>query len=212
MLANRLRMSGRPLPSVEFVEYQDDGNALTTYTFASSTYDAGVLVIAVHGKRSGGGTYAISSVTVDGASASEVVQQDVAGASNPTVSGLYAITLASQTTGSIAVTFSVAQLRSAIGVFLLPNGFSADSTGTDARETSGTVSATVGGSGSGVYIAACTSNGGTTTWTNVTEQYDNAVVGNSFTTASAGTEVSSGSVTISATTSYSSLVAARFVA
>jgi hypothetical protein len=212
MLVHKLMGAKGVASPALYDSYQDSGSELTTYTFASDTYESGVLLIAAHGKRLGSSAYSISSVSLGGSSATEVIQVSAPG-SNRTVVGFYQIPLATSTTGQIAVTFSVAQLRAAIGVFLLPSAYELQSQTSTTVDSGNTASLTLGDASTGWYFAASTNNGGETTWGNITEVYDNAVAGNAFTAASGAFVSGSGSlnVTAASSTTFSAVIAAKFV-
>jgi len=195
-----------------FIETKEDVDNRTIYTFPVSGYDAGVLAIAIHAKKTGSSSNTISSVTVGGNAATEAVQISSPG-SNTFVTGVYYISLASSFTGDIVVTFGDPQLRAAIGTFSLPTGVSPDFT--DSAEATGATSLTIGDASQGLYIVGVSVNDNNSiSVTNSTEVYNFQMESNAFSEAWGGFDSSSGSKTFDVTLSNPSqvqcAVAARF--
>jgi len=204
ILAERLRSvrlaAGGAALEGNFIETKEDGSNRTIYTFSVSGYDAGVLAITIHAKRSGGSSNTISSVTVGGNAATEVVQISSV-ASNAFVTGIYYISLASSFTGDIVVTFGNTQLRAAIGTFSLSAGVSPDFTDSDQGTTS--TSLTIGDVSEGLYIVGVSSNStDTVSVTNSTEVYNFQMESNNFAEVWGGFDLSSGSKTFDITATY----------
>lgn len=195
-----------------FIETGDDGSDLTTYTFSVSGYDAGVLAIVIHAKKTGSSANTISSVTVGGNAATEAVQISSFG-NNTFVTGVYYISLASSFTGDIVVTFGTSQIRAAIGTFSLPAGVSPDFT--DSAEATGDTSLTIGDASQGLYIVGVSLNDNNgVSVTNSTEVYNFQMESNAYSQAWGGFNSSSGSKTFDVSLSNPSqvqcAVAARF--
>ena len=213
-LPSRLRMgvvtTGSALGG-NFIETKEDGDNRTTYTFSVSGYDAGVLAIAIHGKKVQSAANTISSVTVGGNAATEAVQISSLG-SNTFVTAVYYISLASSFTGDIVVTFGAGQLRAAIGTFSLSAGVSPDFTDS-ARDTTST-SLTIGDASQGLYIVGVSANSNNSvSVTNSTEVYNLQMENNSFSEIWGGFDSSSGSKTFDvslASGNFHCAVAARF--
>ena len=213
-LPSRLRMgvvtTGSALGG-NFIETKEDDDGRTTYTFSVSGYDAGVLAIAIHGKKRFSAANTISSVTVGGNAATEAVQISSLGG-NTFVTGVYYISLASSFTGDIVVTFGAGQIRTAIGTFSLSAGVSPDFTDS-ARDTTST-SLTIGDASQGLYIVGVSAaSNNSVSVTNSTEVYNLQMENNSFAEIWGGFDSSSGSKTFDvslASGDFHCAVAARF--
>lgn len=155
-----------------------DATDLTTYSFNAvdlgSTTLGGYAVIAVH--ASGNNTGAISSVTVNGNAATELVK--VSGSTSAAVAGFYIYPAASLSSANIVVTMGALKSRCAISIWRVTGISSMTPFHTASAFSDGTVNTasininTVSG---GILIASVIRGGaqsGTATWTGATEAYD----------------------------------------
>jgi len=158
-----------------------DANNLTTYTFSNHSIGTASATRKVVVCIAGNGTAAgrsVSSVTVGGASATELIDYQ-----NPTgtdqVSAMYQIDVSSGTTANIVVTFNDTMADMGIGVFAVYDAaVSVTATDTDPSEP-GALSINV--PANGVVIACSRSDNGTTcTTTGVTEAYDENIDSNRY--------------------------------
>lgn len=146
----------------------------TTYTFAAHSLSTASadrkIVVAVYGQRV---SVAVSTLTVNGVSASLVKAQPVSSADR-TVE-LWQAAVPTDATGDIVVTFSGGNsAHCSIGVWAVYGaGSAAHATlGNASNPSTGTIDVPSGG----VLIAASVNNNGSTnTWTGPTEKYDAAL-------------------------------------
>jgi hypothetical protein len=194
-------------PSVSYITSATDSVGRTTYNFTSTSFgsasDRSLVIVGVSGYD--GKSESISSVSVGGVAATQIVQSTSATA----MSGIFAAVV-SGTSGTVSVTFGSAVTAAAIGVWAAYNLSSTTAFNTNSNLlTSGTsISANVNTPSQGVVIAVGTIAAGanrTFTWTGVTERYDTSfsstrtTSGGDFTTTSAESPrtvsyISSGSI------------------
>jgi hypothetical protein len=168
-----------PPKAATYVTSVSDGTDLTTYSFSAvdlgSTDLGGYSVIAVH--ASGNNTGAISSVTVDGNAATELVK--VSGSTTAAVAGFYIYPAASLSSANIVVTMGALKSRCAISTwrvtgissttpFNTASAFSDNSVNT----SSISINTTAGGILIASVIRGGAQSGTTSTWTGATEAYD----------------------------------------
>jgi hypothetical protein len=180
---------------------------LTTYTFAAQSLGvaAGDRLIAV-GIGSAGNTTTISSVTIGGVSASQVVAAD-GGSGNSRIAAIWVAAVPTGATGNVVVTFGSGMVHCSIDVYRLV-GASATTyhTATDITITSNAESASLNLVANGAAIGVFHTNGGatrTTTWTNLTEQTDRVVEAPYATSTAANATTETQALTITATASGS---------
>jgi hypothetical protein len=167
-----------PPKAATYVASVTDATDLTTYSFNTvnlgNTGLGGYVVIAVH--ASGNNTGAISSVTVDGNVATELVK--VSGSTTAAVAGFYIYPAASLSSANIVVTMGALKSRCAISIWRVAGissmtPYHTASAFSDASVSTSSISInTLSG---GILIASVIRGGaqsGTATWTNATEAYD----------------------------------------
>jgi hypothetical protein len=147
---------------------------LTTYTFTSRALGAEpavgetrYIVISTGGNQSAGTT--ISSVTVAGISAAQVVQ------SSSVPCGIFIVEVPTGTTGNVVVTFSGGVFGAGIGVYRLigPSGLAAFATSNVNTHTSGVASGNIDIPSGGACIAVANGiDAGTYTWAALSENFE----------------------------------------
>lgn len=194
-----------------------DGSTTTTYTFTSraiGTAATGRRVIV--GVSSGAGSSAtISSVTIGGNAASQVVFLDGT-VSASTISALYILQVDAGTTATIVVTFSGSRTSCGIGVWAAYDLLSSTATFTGTSSASppsvGSVSCSAGGIivAQGIVYSGSTS---TFTWSGLTERFDEQLVSQVAQTGASDAFVSAQSgLTVTATPSVTRTNASLSVA
>jgi len=148
-----------------------NNTTLATYTFSSCDLGAGTTNKRVIVGTSGAGNVGnevIQSVTIDGITATEVIQNDSAGGGRP--AGLYYADTNS-TTGDIVVTFDTSCTEAGIGVWSTTADATPFDTGSStANPGVATIEGPEDGFTIGYYLSA---TGGTGfAWTNLTEDFD----------------------------------------
>lgn len=177
-----------------FLQGTSSTSDLTTYTFSSQntgTAAADRYIIVAIESRSATSGRTISTVTVGGESATQVVQQTNS-TSGANVCGLYIVALPTGTSGDVVVTFSGGMARAAIQLYRADDLASATAVDTDnsvANAPSVTLTTAAG------FAVGCVFSQNTTTasWANLTEDSEEAPEGTPCTSASATT--SAGTVT-----------------
>jgi len=156
------------------------GSSATAYTFSSQALGTAgatrMIVINVTGSSNSGGATPINTLTVAGVSAVKAKEQVSSGEAGYSQDIWYA-PLASGTSGDVVVTFSGAQARCGIGLMAV---YDADDSPTFTNGNSDDpMVATISCPAKGIIIGSCTMNADegvpTTTWTNLTEKYDQQV-------------------------------------
>ena len=156
------------------------GSSATAYTFSSQALGTAgatrMIVINVTGSSNSGGATPINTLTVAGVSAVKAKEQVSSGEAGYSQDIWYA-PLASGTSGDVVVTFSGAQARCGIGLMAV---YDADDSPTFTNGNSDDpMVATISCPAKGIIIGSCTMNADegvpTTTWTNLTEKYDQNV-------------------------------------
>ena len=183
--------------TVSFAGSTVDTSNTTNYTFSShaiGTADASrFVVVIVSSSRATGGARTVSSMTIGGQSAALMVRQT---SDNGDCNEIWGALVTTGTTGDIVVNHSSSMGSCGIGVFATYNAdqnyfFTASTEGT-------TSSATVVIPENAICIAGhrVTDNLNATTWTNITEAYDENIEDNDHTGGSTSTD---GTTTITAT-------------
>lgn len=163
-------------------------NASTPYTFASHALGTAAtgrrIIIAVAGSPSN--TMIPSGVTVGGSAAALVTGTDIAAISAGI--SIWIIQVNTGTTADIVVTFPTTTARCGIGVWAAYDLQSTTRTAADSTTGSTPLSRSIDVSAGGIVIGAAVSNSSlrTHTWTNLTENYDQAVGGGGGTTQHSG--------------------------
>lgn len=208
MLAPMLR-AGRMTPTLSYRATYTNTTDLTTYSFTNC--DIGPVgssavrevVVVVHG--SAAATRDVNSVTIGGVAATQQVDPTTIG-----VASIFNATINTGTTATIDVVFSGAMLNCTISVYAIYSvkGVTGTAVFQNTVGATGTTFSVTNGSRTGaVWIAAITYQDAltsTTTWTNVTEFYDDVVETRSRSNAGAASApYSFSSFTITATTGAS---------
>lgn len=178
--------------AVTYNNAYSDGTNLTTYSFAGVTLGVGYSVITIHGRQSS--NRSISSVTIDGVTATEHVQL-----TSGNCVGIFGAQCASAS-GTVSITFSAGMDLCAIGSYLLDGVGSTVLADTGSASSTNTLNdtVTVVSGGAVIAIAAAGSTPGLTGWTNLTQNYNTLVTSFRSTGASADV-VSSGSLSVTCT-------------
>jgi hypothetical protein len=163
----------KPRPSLVFVGSTFSAVDTDPYTFTAAGLGAPghfrTIIVGIHCEDAAT-NYSISSVTVQGFTATQVV----ASANSPAIkAALYAVTVRSGWTGDVVVDFSEGITSCGISVWAAYNLDSNTAVATTTA-TADNTGMTVITKGDGIVIAAATnaSNSDTCTWTGVTEAYD----------------------------------------
>ena len=195
------------LPTSTYITNRTDGVARTSYSFNGTSIGGPGLIIVGCSYTNSSSSSSIGSLTIGGVSATKI-NQVVADNSTKASATLFALRVTAGTTADIAVNISGPTVRNmGISVFRVQNNNS------DTITVSGTGSQTYGASVSttltsiltnSVIIAINTSRDYTgsvqpTNWTNVTERYDNIIIGNDYMSGGDTTSSDGGSLTITAT-------------
>lgn len=165
-----------PAATVSLTDSPVSTSNLTAYTFPSAAIgsaDANRIVVVGVGGATSGGARTISSVTIGGVSAAQVIDHSSANAGNH--SKIWAAAVPTGTTADIVVTWSAGMFNCGIGVWAAYDCLITASHTAQDNVTASTSSLFVpeGGIGIGYFF-----NGGgssTYTWTGLTEDFDEAV-------------------------------------
>jgi hypothetical protein len=157
--------------TVSFTDSSVDGTDLTTYTFSTQalgTASSDRKIVVGTGTVTGGGA-TVSSITIAGIAATRVEQQ----ANGQGIAELWQASVPTGTTGDIVVVFSGGVSRAGIGVWAVYNATtSAFDTG---KSTADPLTDTINVPSKGICIGFAITNDGTSmTWTNLTEEFDEA--------------------------------------
>jgi hypothetical protein len=177
--------AGGGVPIVTFIDHTIDGAPGSgTVTFSGHAIaSSGLLVIGVHGERSG--SISVSSVTVGGNTATERIE---ASDGSGTTTALYTVTSPGGTTADIVVTYNTTPRTAAVSVWQVVGLNSAVPTGTASAINEDPLSdSTIDIEANGVVIVAATADGGTsaTPTAGYTERYDESPA-NGFVTGGDG--------------------------
>ncbi len=168
---------------------------LTTYTYTQATHGqspaAGIILIATNGQNS----RTVSSVTVNGVSATQQVGITTGARTNY----FFAIQHSGGNLGDIVVTLNAGGNRNSISLFGITERTNITADDTDGGDTTDPLSGTVDTTTNCFVAAAVASSaGGTFTWTNLTEQHDAAIEGTNQWSVASDTITSAGTVSPSA--------------
>lgn len=166
--------------SIEFLQSAVSSTDSAEYTFANQDIgaaDAGRYILVGVTTRSSGTTNTINSVTIGGVTATEVqLQRTITTVVN--MAGLYIANVPTGTTGDVVVTFAAGTQRCGIGMWRatdLASAVPTDSGKSGADAPTYDIDVDAGGFAVGVAYGA--DNSGATTWTGITEDYDEASEG-----------------------------------
>lgn len=106
-------------PLYTYIGNSEDATDTSTYTFSSESLGAAddnrYIIVAINSRKAGGYT-SISSVSIGGVSATEVMQ-DTNANTNTDVSGIFIAKVPTGTTGDIVVTFGATMARCSLDVY-----------------------------------------------------------------------------------------------
>lgn len=172
--------------AVTFLQTATDGTNQTTYTFASQNLGAATatryIIASITGRSDDGSARTISSVTINGVTATINDQQENSGS----IAGIACANVPTGTAGNVVVVWSGGMTDCAVSLhyFLDLDSATALSTG---KSTADPGTATVVTQSGGIMVAVTRDDDGsaTATWTNATEDYDGAdATGNDISGAS----------------------------
>jgi len=162
-------------PTIVFeAGYTDDSNA-TTYTFSSAdlgTADADrYIYVAVEGARATAGSRTVSTMTINGVSASFVVRQQSV---NLNAHEFWYAAVPTGSTGDIVVTFNSSMHNAAIGVWSVTGSHSVIYSNGDNTVSGSAISTTFAGSENSVTLLSSYDAGSniSASWSPATEKYD----------------------------------------
>ena len=194
----RLMMMTQPSSadmSLSFLQSNSDAAGGTSWTFSSESLGAASadrsILVCFGSRKVGTASYAVSSVTVGGVSATEIISA-VASSTNSTIASIWRADVPTGTTGDVVVTVDTSSIRAAIALYRCTGITSSSANATDTDIVVGvsnmSTAATAGG-----FAVACGMTGvspATHTWLGFTEDCDFQVSGESsyFTSGSLTTE------------------------
>ena len=157
-----------------FLQYTEDTANQSTYTYSSENLGVAAadryIIVAVNSRR-GGNPADVTSVTIGGVSATIVVEQANSDA-NSDVSALAIANVPTGTTGDVVVVYTATMARASIGVYRATGIDSAtpyDSGSSTAADPTFDIDCEAGGF---VIGTACSNSNTTTTWSGITEDWD----------------------------------------
>lgn len=157
---------------------------LTTYTFASAPlgdpHPTREIVVCITSRAAG--NRSISSVSVGGISASEIIQVRNSGSGNSTLCAIYRAAVPSGTAGDVVVTHSAGIVRCGIALYRMINA-APGQTDTISNETGTTGTINIPARGAAVAVAYSNLNA-TATWTGLAEDHESIVEGCGYSSAS----------------------------
>lgn len=176
------------LSTTTFVATTSDTSNASTYTFNSASIgaasDSRLVVVGVTAEDDATGV-TISSVTIGGSTAREIVQASAdEGAGNSVTAGLFYLRVTTGTTANIVVTLSASSLRCSISVFRVLTNLSAEYASSSDNTISGagvcTTTLDVPRDGTALGVACFDSGSAITgiTWAGLTEDDDTNPEGN----------------------------------
>ena len=173
----------------------------SSYTYTQATHGlspaAGIIILATSGQHS----VSVTGVTMNSVS---MTQQPGAITSGSRTLYFFAIQHSGGDLGDIVVTLSGGGSRNAIAVYGITERTNITADDFDSGDTTDPLSGTVDTTANCYVMAAVAcSDGGTFTWTNLTERYDTTIEGTNQWTGASDTITSAGTVTPSADASMS---------
>lgn len=175
--------------AITFLQDAHDAADLTTYTFASQNLGTAssdrYILVAVNSRALGATAFNASTVTVQGISATQIVNASST-STNSTMAAIWRAAVPTGTTGDVVVTLNKSALRCSVALYSA-TGIDAAANDTDTSTANpGAVSIDIPADG---FAVACNAAGTTTTfatWTNLTEDYEQLTEGYKSTSASDG--------------------------
>jgi hypothetical protein len=192
----RFAVSTPSTPEWSFQESQEDISNASVYTFSSVDIGAAdadrCVVVAVYARKGGGAT-SISSVTIGGATATNIVTQgrtETIGSTGTNIVGFFCADITSGTTADVVVTYADPMARAACDVWrFVGYDFTSiyDSSGSAADDPTYDIDIPADGVALGAACGA-DSGGGTPSWSwsNLTEDSDRTI--ETFFSASAASQ------------------------
>ena len=211
--------SSAPLSDLDYIIYAQDAVDRATYTFSAVNYGGpGLIIVGVHAFDDPG-NQSLGTPTISGFNMTQVVSgAAVSGTPSRFMSALYSYRMTGGTSANIVVPFTNTIQFCSISVWRLTNNISDTAFDTDSSNIVGTVTSnTISlnlNTGRNHLIALDSRRQGTatSTWTNVTEDYDFQMEANGVATAGSQLYIGSGttSVTANGTGDLNTLVGATW--
>lgn len=164
---------GAPAATVTFLQCAQDTTDATTYDFTSQNTGTASATrwtaYTIH-SEDGASTFAVSSSSVDGDAATEVV--DFSSGTN--LAAIYILANSAGTSETVSVTMSEAVTSVSICLWQIDNLQSGTATDTASAAGSGSAPTNIDVNADGIAIGGCTngSSGAGYTWTGFTERFD----------------------------------------
>lgn len=164
----------RILPaSISNTDNSEDGTDTNSYSFTSQSFGAAqvgdYIIVAITGRAINSRT--ISSVTIDGETATVVVFDDFTYSSYDNVAAIAIAPASGNGSGTVAITFSGSMVRCGIGVYLATDLQSSTPTDTGIGEGA-TPSDTLNIDANGIAVGVTFSTDSGSAWTNLTSDYN----------------------------------------
>lgn len=157
--------------SITYEDTDSSSTDLTTYTFSSKSLGTAVsgrrIIVTVSGRQST--VPSISSLTVAGSTATQVVQQTSSSGNARTA--IYIVTLSTGTTGDVVVTWASGVQRCGIGVYSV-TGLTSNTAHDTLTSTADPATGTIDVPDNGFIVGIGYSNGVPNTWAGITEDFD----------------------------------------
>lgn len=199
--------------TLTFLQGTDEPSNVATYEFVSQNLgaaDSGRHIIACVMARKGS-AFTISSVTIGGVSATEVIQVQSATADG--LSGIYVANVPTGTTGTVTVVLSSDAARCAISLYSA-SGITTtpyDSASSTATAPSATIDVVAGGFAIGAAESASgTGVSDTCSWTNLTEDYESEIEDRQVSSTASASTPTTTTLTATATFTNASLTSGVF--
>lgn len=162
--------------TVTFLQTAVSSANATTYTFSAQNLGTAAadrnIVVCATGQDTGSAAKSISSITVQGITASIAIQNQ-GNASNTSMTAIAIVNVPTGTTGDVVVTFSEAFANCGISLFHIVGMGSTTPNHTNSTDLDNTaVSVNVNAGGVVIGCGATSSSNPTSTWTNLTEVAD----------------------------------------
>lgn len=182
-------------------------SSISTFTYSAQALGAEdatrQIIVAVGGQKGVGGTGIPTSVTVAGVSATQVSGVSADGTNFTMGTSLWVATVPTGTTGDIVVTYPATMSRMSFAAYRMVNGNATPaSTGNNSDTVSGTtLTASPTIPASSIFIVAGTTGntGGTISWTNATEDFENYMSGTNLRSFSVAMNSTAGSPVVTMT-------------
>lgn len=205
LIGNLLMGAGIVPVTVTWASSAKSTSALTTYTFSSLSIGTASsdrkIIVNVHAEANGAGTaLSVSSLTVDGISATLLVAFPTTDGSDRVAQEVWIASVPTGTTGNVVVTMAAGITRCGVGVFAT-TGASSTASATY-TSTADPLSVSASCQSGGAIIGGAVAQGGSTsfTWAGITERYDEVVGGATYQSgASLAFTAAQSGLTVSAT-------------